>query len=92
MLLPGGPAGAATAGGGEYTRISLARLLAAKERFEDAVVQVRLALEYRTASNFRIPQALIQLTGTDWSSTLTRFDPPLLTKTDPPKSPQIPTD
>lgn len=48
------------------TRIALARLLASAERFDDASIQVRKAVEYRTQNNFSVPQALMQLAGSDW--------------------------
>jgi len=48
------------------TRISLARLLVIKQRFEEATVQVRSALSYRTENNFRIPQELGQLAAAAW--------------------------
>ncbi len=50
------------------TRIALARLLAAQQRYEEAAVQVRHALEYRTSFNYRIPPELAGLAGTDWYS------------------------
>jgi tetratricopeptide (TPR) repeat protein len=50
------------------TRIALARLLAAQDRFEEATVQVRSALAYRNDNNFRIPQGLAQLANTTWYS------------------------
>lgn len=48
------------------THISLARLLAQQQRFPEAAVQIRAALAYRQVNNFRVPQALGQLAGTDW--------------------------
>jgi hypothetical protein len=52
------------------TRIALARLLAVRERFEETALQVRRALDYRTAGNYRIPQPLSQMAETDWYRTL----------------------
>jgi len=48
------------------TRIALARLLASVERFDEATLQIRKALEYRSKNNFSVPQALMQLAGSDW--------------------------
>ena len=48
------------------TRIALARLLASAERFDESAVQIRKALDYRTQNNFSVPQALMQMAGSDW--------------------------
>lgn len=48
------------------TRIALARLLASAERFDEAAVQIHKALGYRSQNNFSVPQALIQMAGSDW--------------------------
>lgn len=48
------------------TRIALARLLASAERFDEAAVQISKALEYRSQNNYSVPQALIQMAGSDW--------------------------
>lgn len=48
------------------TRIALARLLAAGERYEEAAMQVRRALEYRIQNDFQTPQELWQMAGSDW--------------------------
>lgn len=48
------------------TRIALARLLAAEKRFEEATIQVRKALEYRSQNNFSIPQPLLQMARASW--------------------------
>jgi len=64
------------------TRISLAHLLAGAERFEEATVQIRLALEYRQSNNYSVPQALIQLTGSDWYRSFSK-------RTDLPAEPDV---
>jgi len=64
------------------TRISLAHVLAMLDRFEEATLQVRRALEYRTGGGFRIPQALAQLVGTDWYHNLAN-------RTDLPQEPDV---
>ncbi len=48
------------------TRVRLAQLLAASERFSAAAVQVREALEFRMRSGYRIPQELALLQRADW--------------------------
>jgi hypothetical protein len=48
------------------TRIALACLLASAGRFDDAAIQTRKALEYRSQNNFSVPQALMQMAGSDW--------------------------
>jgi hypothetical protein len=48
------------------TRIALARLLAFQQRFDDAALQVRRALEYRTENDYKVPQELQQLLGASW--------------------------
>ncbi len=64
------------------THISLARLLAQQQRFPEAAVQVRSALAYRQDNNFRVPQALGQLAGTDWYRDLSK-------RTDLPRPPDM---
>lgn len=64
------------------THISLARLLAQQQRFPEAAVQVRAALAYRQDNNFRVPQALEQLAGTDWYRELSK-------RTDLPRPPDM---
>jgi tetratricopeptide (TPR) repeat protein len=53
------------------TRIALARLLAAVEKFDDATVQVLKALEYRSQNNLSTPQTLMQMASTDWFTSRT---------------------
>jgi tetratricopeptide (TPR) repeat protein len=48
------------------TRISLARLLHEHGRDEEAAVQVREALAYRTSANYRIPEQLAKLSNSEW--------------------------
>jgi tetratricopeptide (TPR) repeat protein len=64
------------------TRIALARLLASAERFDEAALQIRKALEYRSQNNFSVPQALMQMAGSDWFRS--RAD-----RTDLPREPDI---
>lgn len=59
------------------TRIALARLLASAEKFDDAAIQIRKALEYRSQNNSPVPQALMQMAGSDWfRSRVNRTDSP----------------
>lgn len=48
------------------TRITLARLLASCERFDEATVQVRKSLEFRSQNNFSVPQPLLQMANANW--------------------------
>ncbi len=48
------------------TRVALARLLATQERFDEATLQVRRALEYRTENDYKVPQELGQLLASNW--------------------------
>ncbi len=48
------------------TRVSLAGLLAEKQRFDEAAVQLHRALIYRTENGFKVSQGLQQLAGSSW--------------------------
>ncbi len=48
------------------TRIALAQLLAAQERFDEAAPQVKRALDYRIQNSYKIPQDLVRLSNADW--------------------------
>ena len=48
------------------TRVQLAGLLAAGERYAEAAVQVRAALACREKNDYRIPQDLATLAAADW--------------------------
>nr|WP_157991593.1 hypothetical protein [Caldimonas tepidiphila] len=48
------------------TRVSLARLLAQRQRFDEAAVQVHQALGYRARNGFKVPQDLQQLASSGW--------------------------
>ncbi|WP_119157591.1 DUF7017 domain-containing protein [Caldimonas tepidiphila] len=48
------------------TRLSLARLLAQQQRFDEAAVQVHRALQFRSDNGFRVSQDLQQLLRSGW--------------------------
>ncbi len=48
------------------TRVQLAALLAEAERYAEATVQVRAAIQCREKNDYRIPQGLAVLAASDW--------------------------